>query len=376
MFAYRLGLALILALAQSSVLYAGANGMSQNHSTWSKSAPIVIAHRGASGYRPEHTYSSYMLAIEQGADFIEPDLVMTKDGVLISRHENEIGTTTDVADRPEFVDRKTTKTIDDEMFEGWFTEDFTLAELKTLKARERRPHLRASNVVFNDQDGILTLAEVIAIAKQASAKTGKVVGIYPELKHPHYHESLGFNMVDTLLTELDKAEWNHQEAPVYVQCFWPGPLMDIASKSTVKRIFLATRWQPDDTVMARYSLKFWPDLSSQAGLQSISQYAHGIGPSIDLLIKVAGNGSMKPSELLKNAKQLGLTLHTWGINAEPSLLPKVITTNPQAADAWNGVDETEAIRWYQAVFELGVDGMFTDYPDLSIRARANLASGN
>ena len=333
--------------------------------------PIVIAHRGASGYRPEHTVSSYQLAIEQGADFIEPDLVMTKDGVLIARHENEISTTTDVAERPEFADRKTTKTIDDEVFEGWFTEDFTLEELKTLKARERRPELRPDNVAMNDQDTILTLDEVIAIAKTASAETGRTIGIYPELKHPHYHESLGFDMVDTLLTSLDQAGWNHRDAPVYVQCFWPQPLMEIAAKSTVKRIFLATRWQPDETVMARYRLDYWPDLQSQTGLQALSKFADGIGPSVDLLIDPTTDGKIGPSTFLQNAKQEGLLLHPWGINAEPRLMPTFIRSHP-TAESWNGVDERSATDWYRRVFELGVDGMFTDYPDLSIRARSNL----
>ena len=338
-------------------------------------SPIVIAHRGASGYRPEHTLSSYQLAIEQGADFIEPDLVMTKDGVLIARHENEISTTTDVSERPEFADRKTTKTIDDEVFEGWFTEDFTLEELKTLKARERRPELRPDNVAMNDQDTILTLDEVIAIAKAASVATGRKIGIYPELKHPHYHESLGFDMVGALLASLDQAGWNHRDAPVYVQCFWPQPLNEIAAKSTVKRIFLATRWQPDDTVMARYQLDYWPDLNTQSGLQVLGEFVDGIGPSVDLLIEATSDGKIAPSQFLQTAKAEGLALHPWGINAEPSLLPSFIQPNP-TAEAWNSVDERSAINWYEMIFGLGVDGMFTDYPDLSVRARSNLESSD
>lgn len=337
--------------------------------------PIVIAHRGASGYRPEHTVSSYQLAIEQGADFIEPDLVMTKDGVLIARHENEISTTTDVAERPEFANRRTTKTIDDEVFEGWFTEDFTLEELKTLKARERRPELRPDNVAMNDQDTILTLDEVIAIAKTASIKMGRTIGIYPELKHPHYHESLGFDMVDTLLTSLDQAGWNHRDAPVYVQCFWPQPLMEIATKSTVKRIFLATRWQPDESVMTRYQLDYWPDLNTELGLQVLGEFVDGIGPSVDMLIEPANDGTIAPSQFLQNAKKQGLKLHPWGVNAEPALLPKFIQANG-TNQGWNNVDQQAATQWYQRVFELGVDGMFTDYPDLSIRARANLRAND
>lgn len=336
---------------------------------------IVIAHRGASGYRPEHSLSSYHLAIEQGADFIEPDLVMTKDGYLVARHENEIGTTTDVSERPEFADRKSTKTIDNEVFEGWFTEDFTLEELKTLKARERRPNLRPDNVTMNDQDTILTLDEVIAIAKTASIETGRTIGIYPELKHPHYHESLGFDMVDALLASLDRAGWNHRDAPVYVQCFWPQPLKEIATKSTVKRIFLSTQWQPDTTLMKQYQLDDWPDLTTESGLQTLAEFVDGIGPSIDMLIARSVDGDIVPSEFLRNAKKTGLTLHPWGINAEPSLLPKFIPTN-DSTDAWNSVDQPAAIQWYQMVFELGVDGLFSDYPDLSVRARANLTSND
>jgi glycerophosphoryl diester phosphodiesterase len=181
--------------------------------------PIIIAHRGASAERPEHTLAAYARAIEQGADFIEPDLVPTKDHQLVARHENEISGTTDVASRPEFAARKTTKTIDGETITGWFTEDFTLAELKTLRARERLPELRPGNTAFDGQQEIPTLAEIIALAKAESARTGRTIGIYPETKHPSYFRSLGLALEPVLLAELTRAGWTTREAPVFIQSF-------------------------------------------------------------------------------------------------------------------------------------------------------------
>ena len=329
--------------------------------------PIVIAHRGASGYRPEHTLSSYQLAIEQGADFIEPDLVMTKDGVLIARHENEISGTTDVAEHPEFSDRYKTKVIDGETFTGWFTEDFTLAEIKTLRAKERRPALRFDNSQFNGTDEILTFQEVIATAKNGSETAGRTIGVYPELKHPHYHEALGFDMVSALLADLENVGWTGTDDPVFVQCFWPAPLREVKRRSTLKTVFLTTRWEPDETVMNSYQFSYWPDLASPAGFEEVASWADGLGPSVDLLITENPNG-LAPSAFLHNAKRNGLLLHPWGINVEPELIPPLFTNRTGMTKGWNGIEIDQAIAWYKAVFDLGVNGMFTDCPDMSVSA--------
>ena len=182
------------------------------------SPPIVIAHRGASGLRPEHTLAAYTVAIEQGADFIEPDLVLTRDNVFVARHENDITGTTDVAAHPEFAARRTTKLIDGESHTGWFTEDFTLAELKTLRAVERLPKLRPANVQYDGQFEVPTLAEVITLAKRHSVG-GRVVGIYPETKHPSYFASIGHPMEAMLAAQLKAAGWSKPDDPVFIQSF-------------------------------------------------------------------------------------------------------------------------------------------------------------
>lgn len=178
---------------------------------------LVIAHRGASGYRPEHTLAAYEVAIDMGADFIEPDLVITRDGHLVARHENEISGTTNVSERPEFADRRRTKTIDGQRLSGWFTEDFTLAELKTLRARERIPQLRASNTAFNDQGSIPTLDEIIALGQRKTRETGRQIGIYPETKHPSYFDNIGLSLEEPLLRSLRQQGWDRREAPVFIQ---------------------------------------------------------------------------------------------------------------------------------------------------------------
>ncbi len=342
-------------------------GMNPVEASELSAKPIVIAHRGASGYRPEHTRSSYQLAIEQGADFIEPDLVMTKDGVLIARHENEVSGTTDVADRPEFNDRYATKVIDGETFTGWFTEDFTLAELKTLRAKERRPALRFDTPQFDGTDEILTFQEVITIAQKGSQTAGRTIGVYPELKHPHYHETLGFDMVSALLADLEKADWSKRNDPVFVQCFWPAPLQEVKRRSTLKTVFLTTRWQPDQALMATYKLNYWPDLASSAGFAEVASWADGLGPSVDLLI-VENPDGLAPSAFLHNAQTHGLLLHPWGINVEPELIPAPFAARADIAKGWNGIARDQAIKWYKTVFDLGVNGMFTDYPDMSASA--------
>ncbi|WP_294309783.1 glycerophosphodiester phosphodiesterase family protein, partial [uncultured Sphingomonas sp.] len=200
------------------------------------SSPIVIAHRGASGERPEHTLAAYDLAIREGADVIEPDLVPTKDGHLVARHENEISGTTDVASHSEFADRKTTKTIDGQTETGWFTEDFTLAELKTLRARERLSQLRST--AYDGQFSIPTLEEIIALAKARSKETGRTISIYPETKHPTYFAGIGKGTDAPLIAALDKAGWKTADAPVFIQSFEVNNLKHLKTMTGIRLIQL------------------------------------------------------------------------------------------------------------------------------------------
>jgi len=319
------------------------------------SKPIIIAHRGASGERPEHTLAAYSLAIEQGADFIEPDLVMTKDGQLVARHENDITGTTDVASRKEFADRKRTKTIDGVSYTGWFTEDFTLAELKTLRAKERLPLLRRGNTQFDGQFEVPTLREIIALAKAASAKTGRTIGIYPETKHPSYFTSIGLPMEALLVAELKAAGWDRADAPVFIQSFEVNNLKALKQLTQVKLIqLMAAEGGPADGAQPSYKAMATPE-----GLKAIAAYASGVGPQKDMV--VAGDGTV--STLVADAHAAGLKVHPWTFRAENFFLPSGLRKgiNP----AGHGDMSAEIARFLAA----GVDGLFTDYPYLGVQAR-------
>lgn len=319
------------------------------------SKPIIIAHRGASGERPEHTLAAYSLAIEQGADFIEPDLVMTKDGQLVARHENDISGTTDVSSRKEFADRKTTKVIDGIKHTGWFTEDFTLAELKTLRAKERLPLLRRDNTKFDGQFEVPTLREIIALAKEATAKTGRTIGIYPETKHPSYFASIGLPMEALLVAELKAAGWDRADAPVFIQSFEVNNLKALKQLTQVKLIqLMASEGAPEDGAQPSYKAMATPE-----GLKAIAAYAAGIGPQKDMV--VAGDGTV--SALVADAHAVGLKVHPWTFRAENYFLPSGLRKgiNP----AGHGDIAAEIARFLAA----GVDGLFTDYPYLGVEAR-------
>lgn len=269
--------------------------------------PLIIAHRGASGERPEHTRAAYELAIEQGADVIEPDLVMSRDGVLIVRHENEIGGTTDVAARPEFSDRRTTKTIDGQTETGWFTEDFTLAELKTLRARERLPELRPANTAFDGQEPILTFDEVLDIAAAAG------VGIAPELKHPTYFASLGLAMEDAFVATLERRGLTGADAPVIVQCFEVGPLQRLNARIATPLLQLvASGGGPADRPDLSYAAMTTPQ-----GLADIAAYADWIGADTALIEPAPGASTT----LIADAHTAGLKVAAWTFRAENAFLP-------------------------------------------------------
>lgn len=310
--------------------------------------PIVIAHRGASGERPEHTLASYQLAIEQGADFIEPDLVMTRDGHLVARHENDITDTTDIASHPEFRDRKTSKVIDGTKHNGWFTEDFTLAELKTLRAKERLPLLRRGNTRFDGQFEVPTLREIIALAKSASAKTGRTIGIYPETKHPTYFAGIGLPLEEALVAELKAAGWDRADAPVFIQSFEVNNLKALKQLTKVPLIQLMdAEGGPADGAQPSYAAMATPE-----GLKAVAAYAAGIGPAKAMV--VTGDGTVTP--LVADAHAARLKVHPWTFRAENFFLPSGLRSgiNP----AGHGRLGDEISRHLAA----GVDGFFTDFP--------------
>lgn len=318
------------------------------------SPPIVIAHRGVSGLRPEHTLASYELAIEQGADFIEPDLVPTRDGVLVARHENDITDTTDVAKHPEFAARKTTKVIDGEKHTGWFTEDFTLVELKTLRAKERLPMLRPDNMKFDGQFEIPTFAEIIALAKKRSVG-GRTIGIYPETKHPTYFASIGLPTNEKLVAQLNAAGWKDATAPVFIQSFEVNNLKALHKLTRVRLIQLMdASGAPADGAAPSYAAMATPE-----GLKAIATYAWGIGPNKDLVMK----GNDLPSTIVADAHKAGLRVHPWTFRAENFFLPASMRVGINPRGHGRLSDEI------QRYLELGIDGFFTDFAGIGVEAR-------
>ena len=313
--------------------------------------PLVIAHRGASGERPEHTLAAYQLAIDQGADFIEPDLVMTKDRVLVARHENEISGTTDVAACPEFAGRKTTKIIDGQSVTGWFTEDFTLAELKTLRARERLPQMRST--AFDGQFSIPTFAEVLALA-------GKRVGVYPEIKHGAYFAKLGLAMEKPLLAALKAHDYTRATDPVFIQSFEVGNLQALRKQTRLRLIqLIADEGGPADRPDMSYASMVTP-----AGLAQVARYANGVGAAKALIIPRGADGrSAAPTTLVADAHKAGLKVHVWTFRAENYFLP---TELRKGANPVTHGDLASEIRQF---FALGVDGVFSDFPAAAVMAR-------
>ena len=318
--------------------------------TKSLSPPIVIAHRGASGLRPEHTIASYTLAIEMGADFIEPDLVLTKDDVFVARHENDITGTTDVAKHPEFAARRTVKIIDGERHDGWFTEDFTLAELKTLRAVERLPKVRPDNAKYDGQFEIPTFAEVIALAKKHH------VGIYPETKHPTYFAGIGHPMEARLVAQLKAAGWSKPRDPVFIQSFEVENLKRLHKMTGIRLIQLMdASGAPADGAASSYAA-----MATPAGLKAVAAYAYGIGPNKDMIQK--GDGA--PSTLVADAHAAGLRLHPWTFRAENMFLPPNLRTGTDPVAHGKLTDEITHF------LNLGVDGFFTDFAYIGVEARA------
>lgn len=305
----------------------------------SASSLLIIAHRGASGHRPEHTLEAYALGVSMGADFIEPDLVSTKDGVLVARHENEIGETTNVAAL--FPNRRATKEIDGERVSGWFTEDFTLAELRTLRARER---LGFRDTSYNDQFLIPTFDEVLALADSLGRRHGRVIGVYPETKHPSYFRSIGLPLEPPLLASLDRVGWNRGDAPVFIQSFEVGNLRALHTETPVRLIQLVSGGSPADR-RTDASIPTYEAMLAPAGLAEVATYAFGIGAEKRLVLPdKAGE-----TTLVADAHAAGLAVHIWTIRREPVFV----------STRFSG-DVAEEIRAFVAA---GVDGIFSDHPD-------------
>jgi glycerophosphoryl diester phosphodiesterase len=326
---------------------------------------LVIGHRGASGYRPEHTLASYELAARLGADYIEPDLVSTADGVLVARHESEIGGTTDVADHPEFADRRVTKTIDGEAHTGWFTEDFTLAELKSLRAKERIPAVRQENTIYDRRFEIPTFDEVLALRERLSRELGRVIGVYPETKHPTYFSSIGRPLEPALVAALEKAGLNRKDAPVFVQSFETTNLRQLNDELQVPLVqLLETAGAPADLAAAG-DPRTYPDLVTPAGLADIASYADAIGPAKDMVVARHPDGTLgAPTSLVAYAHAVGLLVHPYTFRNENHFLPANLRSAGFAADYGNVFAE------YEAFFAAGVDGVFADNPDTAVAARA------
>jgi glycerophosphoryl diester phosphodiesterase len=318
--------------------------------TFTGTPPIVIGHRGASGYRPEHTLAAYELAIALGADYIEPDLVSTKDGVLIARHENEISETTDVASHTEFANRQTTKIIDGEAKIGWFTEDFTLKEIKTLKAKERIPQLRPQNTIYDGLFTIPTLQEIIDLAKQKSAEIGRIIGIYPETKYPTYFKSIGLSLEEPLLKTLATNDYQGANAPIFIQSFEVSNLEYLSTKTNLSLVqLLNVSGKPYDFVFSGDE-RTYRDLITVPGLEEIAKYAQAIGIHKNLLVpKDSVDKLLSPTSLVADAHAAGLLVHVWTFRNEDFFLPLDFQGNPQGE--------------YELFFNLGIDGVFSDHPD-------------
>lgn len=310
-------------------------------------SPLIVGHRGACGYRPEHTLESYELAISMGADYIEPDLVISKDGVLIARHENEISETTDVAEK--FPSRKTTKKIDGKEITGWFTEDFTIKELKSLKAKERLP-FRSQD--YNGKFEIPTFSEVLELV----AKQKRKVGIYPETKHPSYFAGIGLSLEEPLIKELEKHKMNNHNSPVFIQSFELTNLKKLSKLTKLPLIYLI-----DDPEIVPYDhvingdKRTYQDMLSSESLKEIRTVAYGIGPYKRYIIPEKNGIALPATDLINRAHAIGLKVHPYTFRSDSKYLLQSYQNDP--------------IKEYQQFFELGVDGLFTDFPDHAISAK-------
>ncbi|AWB93308.1 glycerophosphodiester phosphodiesterase [Aeromicrobium chenweiae] len=332
--------------------------------TAARQAPVVIGHRGVPGERLEHTRPSYLLAIEQGCDYIEPDVVVTKDGVLVVRHENEIGGTTDVAERPEFADRKTLKVLDGVPHTGWFTEDFTLEEIRTLRARERLPKLRPQNIPLAHTEPVLTFDEVVDIAEQASVGRDEPVGVYVETKHPTYFAGIGLDLNDLLVANLERRGLDHEDSGVVIQSKETGNLRALRDRTPVPLVQLLDRQGAPYDLVAAGDPRTYAALSTPEELTGIAAYADGIGPNKSQVIgRDRSQRLTGETGLVRDAHDLGLFVHVWTMRSENNFLPLDLRVGRDKAAHGDAVAE------YLAFYDAGVDGVFTDFTQTAVQAR-------
>jgi glycerophosphoryl diester phosphodiesterase len=360
--------ALTLFLAAAFVGSSLAGGKGSQHRPSAGHKPLVVGHRGAAGYRPEHTLASYALAARMGADYIEPDLVSAKDGVLVARHEPEISGTTDVADHPEFADRRTTRNLDGAQVTGWFTDDFTLAELRTLRAKERLPDVRQHNTLYDGRYKVPTFQEVLDLRARLSRELHRRIGIYPETKHPTYFRERGLPLEPALVRTLRRNGLDGPRDKVFVQSFEVGNLKALNRKIDVPLVQLF-----DEEGVAPYDFvasgdpRTYGDLATDAGLRGIARYADGVGPWKNYIVpRDASDGSGTPTDFVDRAHRAGLLVHPYTFRNENQFLPLEL----RKGDDPNAYGD--AFSEYEQFFELGVDGLFSDNPDTAVAARDGL----
>jgi glycerophosphoryl diester phosphodiesterase len=377
-----------LAAAAAIGLLAGAPALAQTFKTLDGKPPLVIGHRGASGYLPEHTLEAYRLAIQQGADFIEPDLVMTKDGYLIARHEPMLGATTDVGDKPEFASRKRKMMVDGVETEDWFAGDFTIVEIRQLRAKQQ---MKERDQSHNGKYIVPTLQEVIDLAKAETTRLGRTIGVYPETKHPTFHNAIGLSLEPSLVAVLNANGWTTKDAPVIVQSFEVANLKFLRRLTSVRLVQLvdaddvdanggivlkAPSERPYDFVVTGDRRTF-ADLVTKEGLREIKTYADGVGPWKPFIISsrqtMGPDGKpvdlnkdgkideqdrtlLPPTSVVADAHAAGLFVHTWTFRSEPRRLASDYKGDP--------------VNEYRAFFGLGVDGLFSDFPDSAVKARS------
>ncbi|OZM71439.1 glycerophosphodiester phosphodiesterase [Amycolatopsis antarctica] len=325
--------------------------------------PVIVGHRGASGYRPEHTLAAYELAYRQGVDWVDVDLVPTKDGQLVARHENEIGTTTDVAEHPEFADRKATKTIDGVELTGWFTEDFTLAELKTLRAIERIPDIRPDNTVYNGRYEIPTYQEVLDLTRRLGKELRRELGTYPEIKHSTYFTQIGNPTEPKLVDVLKRNRLDKRNAPVIVQSFEVANLKALDRKLKVRLVQLTSATGAPADFVAAGDPRTYADLVTPAGLAEVAGYADILGPEKAQVVALDEAGNLgEPTSLVADAHAADLTVVPYTFRNENNFLPADLRSSDDPS-AWGDV-----FAEYAAYLATGIDGLFADQPDTALEA--------
>lgn len=348
-----------------AVLTAGGAALAPLPAAADPAEPQVYGHRGASGYLPEHTLASYELAARMGADYIEPDLVPTRDGQLVVRHENEIGSTTDVAERPEFADRRTSKVVDGEQVTGWFTEDFTLPELRSLRATERIPELRPDNADHDGRYPVPTLQDVLDLRARLSAELGREIGVAPETKHPSYFAAAGVPVEPELVRALNRNGLNHPGAKVVVQSFEVGNLRRLDEQLAVPLMQLIDSSGAPQDLVESGDPRTYADLVRPDGLRAIARYADLIGPDTEVVLPRDERDRLTgPTPVVPDAHAAGLQVVPYTVRAENDFLPAEFRSSTDAAE------RGDALGFFEVLFAQGIDGIFSDNPDLAVAARA------